>query len=74
MRPSHLLVLVKVAQYGYWLYSFSQTLYRLSWRRKIINHLSFYMGRIPSAPVMLALKYFVLVDDCCYKIIVAVIA
>jgi hypothetical protein len=32
------------------------------------------MGSIPSAPVMLALKYFVLVDDCCYNIIVAVIA
>ena len=32
------------------------------------------MGRMPSAPVMLDLKYFVLVDDCYYSIIVAVIA
>jgi len=31
MWPSHLLILVKVAQYGDRLYGFSQTLHRLSW-------------------------------------------
>ena len=30
------------------------------------------MGRIPSAPVMLDLKYFVFVDDYYYNMIVAV--